>query len=344
MAARQLPTVFQSAIGDDPTDFSAGKITPSRYNAGVTLRGSFIPQGRLTLTSATPVLTSTVSAAGTIYYTPYSGNGLPVWSGTDFDWWDFTELSNVLANSATGNAGPAAAAANNVYDLFVWSNSGTLTLTRGPTWASGTGGSNTVRGTGAGSTALQRTNGFLTNANAITNGPAAGYGLYVGTIWTNAASANVTVNFGSSAAGGGQSIIGLWNMFNRVLAAVSVRDSTSSWTSGTAAWRAADGNTNNSCIYVAGLAEDGVEFTHVVTAFSGATVGAQAGTGVDSSTVLSAGVIQGSSLNTDGIPMSARYTGIPGLGKHQVYALEFGGAGNGFYGGGSQGLLGTLAY
>src|SRR5689334_1222868 len=36
------------------------------------------PQGRLTLTSNTPVMTADATGQGTIYYTPYQGNQLPV--------------------------------------------------------------------------------------------------------------------------------------------------------------------------------------------------------------------------------------------------------------------------
>ena len=40
------------------------------------------PQGRLTLQSATPVMTTTQSAKTTIYYTPYQGDTLPLYNGS----------------------------------------------------------------------------------------------------------------------------------------------------------------------------------------------------------------------------------------------------------------------
>jgi hypothetical protein len=89
-------------------------------------------------------------------------------------------MSNVLANSATGNAGPAAATINSVYDLFAWNNAGTCTLTRDVAWTNTT--------TPAAGDAIARSNGsgILTNSIAITNGPGIGYGTYLGTILTDA--------------------------------------------------------------------------------------------------------------------------------------------------------------
>lgn len=44
-----------------------------------------ICQGRLTLTSGTPVTTSDVTAATTIYFTPYKGNRIALCGGTNFE-------------------------------------------------------------------------------------------------------------------------------------------------------------------------------------------------------------------------------------------------------------------
>lgn len=211
------------------------------------------PQGRLTLTSGAPVLTSTVSAVASVLYTPYSGNLIPLWNGSAFVMTTFAEVSQTLADATKS---PSAAAAGNVYDLFAWSDGGTFRVTRGPAWSAGTGGSNTARGTGAGSTALSRVNGVFVNANTITNGPAAGFGTYVGTIATDSGGATVSYNPGSAAAGGGAASIGLWNAYNRVLVEGQVQDAAASWTYATASWRNADGSASNRVTFVTGLAED----------------------------------------------------------------------------------------
>ena len=136
------------------------------------------PQGRLTLQAATPVMTTTQSAKTTIFYTPYVGDQIGLYNGTAMVPTTFTELNNVTTASSTGKAGPAAVAASSVYDLFVWSNAGTPTLTRGPAWTN-----DTTRSAG---TALVRVAGIYLNNAAITNGPAASRGTYVGTVRSNA--------------------------------------------------------------------------------------------------------------------------------------------------------------
>lgn len=91
--------------------------------------------GMLTAATGTPIMTGNVSASGTVYFTPYEPSAFPLWNGTIFQSVPFIELSNILANSSTGNAGPAAGAANSVYDLFVWAAPlvYTATLTQGST-------------------------------------------------------------------------------------------------------------------------------------------------------------------------------------------------------------------
>ena len=99
-----------------------------------------------------PVMTTTQSGKTTIFYTPYVGNQVPIWNGTTMTPTTFAELSNVTTASSVGSAGPAAVAASSVYDLFVWSNAGTITLTRGPAWTN-----DTTRSAG---TALMRVGGI----------------------------------------------------------------------------------------------------------------------------------------------------------------------------------------
>ncbi len=128
-------------------------------------------------------MTSDQSGKTTIYYTPYNGNQVVIYDWMNMLSTSFSELSNITTNSSTGNAGPAAVAANSNYDLFVWNNSGTVMLTRGPAWSS-----DAARGTGAGTTELQCINGILTNKVAITNGPGANLGTYVGTVRSDGSS------------------------------------------------------------------------------------------------------------------------------------------------------------
>jgi hypothetical protein len=214
---------------------------------------SFTPQGRLTLASGSPVMTSDQTAATTIYYTPYVGNQVPVWDGTQFNALTFTELSNITTNSSSGNAGPAAVTTNSNYDLFVWSNGGNATLTRGPAWTTSAAPAN--RGTGVGTTELTRIKGVWVNARAITNGPAANMGTYVGTVSSDGSS-QINWKAGGVSAGGTAAILGVWNAYNRVVASGSIGDNTNSWIYAGTTWHPARSQTTMRASFLQGLQED----------------------------------------------------------------------------------------
>ena len=76
-----------------------------------------IIDGRLTLTSGTPV-TGDVSGAGTVYYTPYLGNKIALYSGSIWEIVEFSELSLTLAGLTVGKN----------YDIWIYNNSGTATM------------------------------------------------------------------------------------------------------------------------------------------------------------------------------------------------------------------------
>lgn|GEM_PF-4800162 len=92
------------------------------------------PQGRLTLVSGKPVMTGDQTGSTSIFYTPYVGSNVPIYDGSTFVPTAFAERSNDLTQSSTNKAGPAAAGPYQVIDAFVWNDSGTIRLTRGPKW------------------------------------------------------------------------------------------------------------------------------------------------------------------------------------------------------------------
>jgi hypothetical protein len=92
------------------------------------------PQGRLTLSSGEPVMSSNQVGKASVFYTPYVGNNVPIYDGAAFVPTPFAERSNDLTQSSTGKAGPAAAGPYQVIDAFVWNDTGTIRLTRGPKW------------------------------------------------------------------------------------------------------------------------------------------------------------------------------------------------------------------
>lgn len=215
--------------------------------------GAVPPGGRLTLLTGSPV-PSTDRTSTNIYYTPYVSDRVPLYNGTAWISTQFTETVQALADASKS---PAAATANNEYDLFVWNDSGTIRCTRGPAWTFFS-----IRGTGAGTTELELFQGKYVNKNDITNGPLARRGLYVGTVRIDGSTFFNDSSFSRF----------LWNNYNRrsrFLQAVS--ETTDSWTYSTALYRQANVNTANQLNLVTGLIEDVIEIFAVGA--SSSTVG-----------------------------------------------------------------------
>lgn len=163
---------------------------------------------------------------------PYGGRVIPIYDGTS---WVPTPLTGSVSYSLSGLT------TGSQYDLFLWLNGSTLTLTRGPAWSVNTHGSS-VRGTGAGTTELDSVDGLPVNKVAISGGPAAGRGLWLGTF--EAASSTTT----SSNAGNRL----LWSMYNQIDREITVAGTTShSYT--TAAWRYWGNSSANRINIVSGL-------------------------------------------------------------------------------------------
>jgi len=119
----------------------------------------FAVQGRLTLTTNTPVMTAEALAQSTVYYTPYIGNQITLFIGGYWRTKFFTERQlSILGYDANSN-----------YDIFIYDNGGVITL-EGVKWASDT----------ARATALVLQDGHLVKAVETNK-------LYLGTIRTVAA-------------------------------------------------------------------------------------------------------------------------------------------------------------
>lgn len=302
------------------------------------LLSNAVPGGRLTLTTAMPVTTSDVTGATTIRYTPFKHDKVMLFDGSRWRIRTFTELSQATTDTTKS---PAAVANNSNYDLFVWDDAGTLRLSRGPLWSS-----DTARGTGAGTTELERLNGRMVNKYTITNGPFAQRGLYVGTVRSN----------GSAQINDSASLRHVWNAFNRVIRNLqNPFELTDSWSYTTFTVRQANNSTSNQFDLVIGLAEEPVRarvYATVLTNGSGG--GGDVGIGVDgtSRTVGTLWTQAGAASAALGaglsIPTFAEWQGHPGIGRHFFTWLERG-ASSGtstWYGdnnGGSQsGLIGEF--
>lgn len=253
------------AFGRVLTDQGAGSAPAYAYPGPIT------PQGRCTLTSGAPVMTTDVAAAATVFYTQAIGQFAPIFDGTGFV---NRNVGGELSQSTTDTTKSPAAVVNvSNYDVFVWNDSGTARATRGPPWTS-----DTARGSGAGTTELQFLGGIATNKNAITNGPGANLGTYVCTFRSNG-TATVDVKFGGSGVGGNPAIMGIWNLYNKVIYRPFVADSTASWNYTSSTVRAVDASTTNRISFISGLATDGLfasygaQVTHAAVAGSFASWG-----------------------------------------------------------------------
>ena len=234
------------------------------------------PQGRLTLQTATPVMTTTQAAKTTIYYTPYVGNMVPIYDGTSMV---MTDIGGELSVETTDTAkNPAAIGVSKVNDWFVWDDAGTKRLSHGPDWTS-----DTTRSAG---TALVRVNGILLNNAVITNGPAAQRGTYVGTTRSNA-SAQFDWIYGSTQVVPIAGFFGVWNAYNRRLVNSLVSDTTNSWTyAAITTLRPANAQTATRHSFVSGLAEDAFEAQYTVLASSSDSTGSLVGIGYNSTTIM----------------------------------------------------------
>jgi hypothetical protein len=203
------------AIVDDPGG------TPATKKVTVTDLASLlapqIAQGRLTLTTATPVTTADVSGATTLYFTPYKGNKIAVYDGSKWDVFSFTELSLSLSGYT----------ASKPYDIWVYDNSGTLTLDS-TIWTDGTNRA----------TALAYQDGVYVKSGDATR-------RYLGTIYINST--------------GGQTedtdiARFVWNYYNRIPRRFYKLDNTDhGYTTGS--WRAWNNDATNKVEWIVGVLE-----------------------------------------------------------------------------------------
>lgn len=233
--------------------------------------------GRLTLSTGIRVMLASYAAQGTVYYTPDQGGIISLYDGVNITPTVFTELSQATTDATKS---PAAVAANKNYDMFVWSDSGTVRCTRGPAWSS-----DTSRGTGAGTTELTFLSGGLSlNANAITNGPAASRGTYVGTIRSNGSSL-IDFIYGTAGSGGVAASFGVFNAYNPRKITTRSIDSGATYNYNVASTiRQARASAGNQVSFVRGSADDGVTASSSMRVSTAAGGTVECGLALDSTT------------------------------------------------------------
>jgi hypothetical protein len=247
-------------------------------------------QGRLTLTTGVPVTTANVTAAATVYFTPYKGNHIALYSSSAWRLLTFTELSISLASGFSSGK---------PYDVFAYNNAGVVALET-LVWTN-----DTTR-----ATALTTQDGVLVKTGDTTR-------RYIGTFYTTGAATtedSETKRF-------------VWNYYNRASRKMYVKDTTDTWNYSVAAYQQANASALNQLDMVIGVSEDIVIAWVQGFAINSTSTFRQCNTGVglDNTTIITDtanSVILNNSFVT-GVP-SARYNGFPGAGRHFLTWLERG--------------------
>jgi len=245
-------------------------------------------QGRLTLVSGNPVTVNDVSAAGTLYFTPFRGNQIALYSPLGWRLRTFAELELNLAGMAGGKN----------YDIFLSDQNGILTM-QAEAWTAD-----------------------ITRAIALSwqDGVAVKSGApecrYLGTIRTSA----------SGQSEDSQLKRFVWNASNRCVRKLRVIESTTSWTYTSRTPRPFNNNIANRLEVVLGLLEDSLQVTFCAFGRVSSSAFFSIGLGVDSTSEDDPMVIKNAGSSTSGDGITAVYCGLPGqAGYHYIQLLEIGG-------------------
>lgn len=264
--------------------------------------GVLVPvfQGRVTLNTATPVMQTSYSAQTTAYYTPYNGNYVTLYDGTQLLATSFTELSAVLGSNW---------AANSNYDWYVGLDAGTLRFCSGAVWTN-----DTTR-----AESHTRVNGVLLNTSSMTcryNNTttftcAAQRCSYVGSARIGSAG-QMNYVFGAVSAGGTAGNFGVWNLYNRVPVKTMVGDTADSWSTHASAntWRAPNNSATNRVSFIRGYDEDGISGDYRAHCNAGASGLVSVSIGLNSTTAPSG--TQAATISAAALPITARYSGFVG--------------------------------
>lgn len=252
--------------------------------------GTVVPSicgGRLTLETGVPVSTTDQTAKTTIYWTPFRGAMVALYSGSAWVLRAFSETSLALGTLTSGKN----------YDVFAYDNAGTLALELSAAWTNDT--------TRADALALQ--DGVLCKSGTLTR-------RYLGTFRTTSTTTtedSLAKRF-------------LYSYYHRARRKMKAVDTANTWVYTTATFRQANANAANQLAYVVGVNEDSVTATVKALADNTSTniVGA-VGVGVDSTSVNSADLYGGSNFSQVPTELHAYYEGMPGIGYHFLAWLEY---------------------
>jgi hypothetical protein len=253
---------------------------------------TYVCEGRLTLTSGTPVTITDVTAAETVYFAPFRGNAVDIYDATAMRWvrYKISQLSVDVPDATQMN------------DVFIYNNAGTLTLDV-TAWTN-----DTTR-----ATALTTQDGVLVKSGATGR-------RYIGSFYSTTAGNGQTEDSIAKRY--------VWNYYNRVDRSMRVVDATNSWVWTTDTWQQANASAANQIEYVQGFSEDPVTAEVFGTSTNAtATASAAVGIGLDVTNADSSQIrTPGTTINQTTVAARqthvAKYVGFPGVGRHFLAWIE----------------------
>lgn len=246
---------------------------------------------RLTLSSGVPVPSTDVTAATTLYCTPYVGNRI-----------DLPDANGNPVRAVSAEFSIAIpATTSQMYDIWGYLSSGVPTLEL-LAWTN-----DTTR-----ATAIARTNGRYFKSGDVTR-------MYLGSFRTTAVSGqsedSLTKRY-------------CWNYYNRVPRPMRRLESTASWNYTTFSFQQANAAAANQLDLVVGVAEDEIS-VKVIGGFSNATGGASSygavAIGQDSTTTAATGCVfnlVSSTINGAVVGLVSVLETVPPIGRHTYVWLE----------------------
>lgn len=250
-----------------------------------------VSEFRLTLTSGVPVTTTDVTAATTLYVTPYKGNEMALYNGSAWRLLSSSELTIPLSGLTSGKP----------YDIFAHIVSNAIAIDTPLVWTN-----DSTR-----ATALIKQDGVYVKSGDPTD-------RYLGTIYTTGTGTTEDSNANRY----------VYNYYNAVPRSMTVSDATATWSYNTATYRQANANTANQLNFMQGVSESSVSAwvngrSSDSTANNRAALG---GIGLNSTTTPS-GMTYSVNLSGNAVIISGSamgYAGIPPVGRNFLAWLEQG--------------------
>jgi hypothetical protein len=250
---------------------------------------TLVCDGRLTATSVTPVPTADVSAATSIYFTPYAGNRIALYDGSRWNIRTFSEITISLAGKT----------ASLPYDVFAYDNSGAAAIEL-LAWTNAT----------TRATALTKQDGVYVKTGSTTR-------RYIGTVYINSTGGQTDDTALKRY---------VWNYYHRMRRPLLRQESAGSWTYSLTTIRQANGNTANQVDVMVGVAEVGLSLDLRAMFADNAGDAHVVGIGEDSTTTIATASGAGGVITNGSVSILFAMTfglfKMPAAGRHFYTWLE----------------------